>query len=205
MISGAGRPPRSLAPMKTRSPSGSAPRGRPARARRLPSLLRRAWFGLNQAFRHHTAPLGLTPDQYTVLRILWEAGPGRLTQGELAGVMSSDPNTIASLLARMEKQGLVERPFHPRDRRARALALSRAGRRRFFEARRLALALQAGVLSVLPGRRRAIFLAELDQVASACWQAALRGERAGAGHGAKSDPVDPPSAHPSSAVSAVAN
>ncbi len=38
--------------------------------RRLPVLLRRAWYGLNQAFRRRIAGMGLTPDQFTVIRTL---------------------------------------------------------------------------------------------------------------------------------------
>ena len=74
--------------------------------RRLPVLLRRAWYGLNQAFRRRIAGMGLTPDQFTVIRTLLEAEPDRLTQKALANAMSSDPNTIASLLERMEANGL---------------------------------------------------------------------------------------------------
>ena len=33
--------------------------------RRLPLLLRRAWYGMNQAFRRRIAHLGVTPDQFT--------------------------------------------------------------------------------------------------------------------------------------------
>ena len=84
--------------------------------RRLPVLLRRAWYGLNQAFRRRIAGMGLTPDQFTVIRTLLEAEPDRLTQKALANAMSSDPNTIASLLERMEANGLVERRPHEKDR-----------------------------------------------------------------------------------------
>src|SRR3954471_21878537 len=77
--------------------------------RRLPLLLRRAWYGLNQAFRRKILHLRLTPDQFTVLRTLIEAEPKGLTQRELAETISSDPNTIASLLERMEANGLIER------------------------------------------------------------------------------------------------
>ncbi|MBM3847282.1 MAG: hypothetical protein FJ405_13495, partial [Verrucomicrobia bacterium] len=64
--------------------------------RRLPPLLRKAWYGLNQAFRRRIAHLGITPDQFTVMRILREAEG--LTQRQLTELMSSDPNTVASLL-----------------------------------------------------------------------------------------------------------
>ncbi|MED6327013.1 MAG: hypothetical protein VYE14_06575, partial [Verrucomicrobiota bacterium] len=51
--------------------------------RRLPVLLRRAWYGLNQAFRRRIARMGLTPDQFTVIRTLLEAEPDGLTQKAL--------------------------------------------------------------------------------------------------------------------------
>src|SRR5438132_12789497 len=75
--------------------------------RRLPLLLRRAWYGLNQALRRRIAHLGITPDQFTVMRTLLE-NEG-VTQRELTRLMSSDPNTVTSVLDRMEKAGLVQR------------------------------------------------------------------------------------------------
>src|SRR6516225_6672133 len=95
--------------------SGDLPIDSPER-RRLPLLLRRAWYGLNQAFRCRIAHLGVTPDQFTVMRTLLE-NEG-ITQRRLTELMSSDPNTVASLLERMEKAGLVQRQAHEKDRRA---------------------------------------------------------------------------------------
>jgi len=144
----------------------------PAQPRRLPVLLRRAWFGLNLAFRRRCAELGLTPDQYTVLRTLHEGSPLGLTQNELVAAMCSDPNTITSLLRRMEAGGLIERRPHEDDRRARRVLLLPAGRRLFLRARRVALALQKDVLAVLPADTRHEFLGHLEQVAEACRECA---------------------------------
>src|SRR6186713_2637803 len=83
--------------------------------RRLPLLLRRAWYGLNQAFRRRIAHLELTPDQFTVMRTLLEAEG--ITQRELAHLISSDTNTVAALVNRMEQASLLERETHERDRR----------------------------------------------------------------------------------------
>src|SRR5262249_39643547 len=71
--------------------------------RRLPLLLRRAWYGLNRAFRRRVAHLGLTPDQFTVMRTLLEKQG--MTQRELVAAMSSDANTVAALIERMEAMG----------------------------------------------------------------------------------------------------
>ena len=140
--------------------------------RRLPLLLRRAWYGLNQAFRHLAARAGITPDQFTVLRTLHEHDPLELTQSELGEKMSSDPNTIASLLQRMEQQGLIERRTNAQDRRAHSLALRPAGRRKYRQVRRQAVALQKRVLAALPDSSREEFLAQLEVLANACRQAA---------------------------------
>src|SRR5688572_17119164 len=97
--------------------------------RRLPLLLRRSWYGLNQAFRRRIAHLQITPDQFTVLRTLLESDVRGVTQRELARAMSSDPNTVASLLERMEKTGYVERLPHESDRRAHRIKLLPKGKK----------------------------------------------------------------------------
>jgi DNA-binding MarR family transcriptional regulator len=142
--------------------------------RRLPPLLRRAWYGLNQAFRRRIAHLDLTPDQFTVMRTLLEGDEKGMTQRELSRAMSSDPNTVASLLERMEKAGYVERQPHERDRRAHRIKLLSRGRETYEAARDIAVALQSEVLSVLPERERESFLRSLAAVADACREAADR-------------------------------
>lgn len=140
--------------------------------RRLPLLLRRAWYGLNQAFRRRIAHLGITPDQFTVMRTLLE-NEG-ITQRELTRLMSSDPNTVTSILDRMEKAGLVQRQSHERDRRARRISLKRTGRVKYEEARQIAVHLQTEVLNFLEPEMRDTFLRHLDAVADAC-QIAVQG------------------------------
>ena len=143
--------------------------------RRLPPLLRRAWYGLNQAFRRRIAHLRITPDQFTVLRTLLEHAGA--TQRELTELMSSDPNTVASLLERMEKAGLVERKSHETDRRANRLHVLASGKRKYQEAREIAIQLQSELLSVLPESEREVFLDHLDRVADACHEAAEKSPR----------------------------
>ncbi|MBI2925258.1 MAG: MarR family transcriptional regulator [Verrucomicrobia bacterium] len=164
-----------IAQRKTRS--SRAPRGRalpidaPER-RRLPPLLRRAWYSLNQAFRRRIARTGMTPDQFTVVRTLLEAAPEGITQSELSQQMSSDPNTVAALVERMEKAGWIERQPHETDRRAHRLRVSPAGQRLYAEARDVAIALQTQVLSALPASEREDFLEHLSIIADACRLAA---------------------------------
>ena len=140
--------------------------------RRLPPLLRRCWYNLNQTFRRRIAHLGVTPDQFTVMRTLLEGNPKGMTQRELTDCMSSDPNTIASLLERMQATGLVERRVHEKDRRAYRISLKPLGRRKYEEVRDVAVTLQLEVLSVLPSEKQEEFLKNLALVADACRLAA---------------------------------
>ncbi len=136
--------------------------------KRLPPLLRRAWFNLNQAFRRRIAGSGLTPDQFTLLRLLVEGPPHGMTQCELSEFMSSDPNTVASLLNRMEQAKLLQRCPHETDRRAHRVRLQPKGRKTYVELRAVAVALQGEVLAAVPESRRGQFLRDLERVANAC-------------------------------------
>lgn len=135
--------------------------------RRLPPLLRRSWYSLNQAFRRRIAHLDITPDQFTVLRWLHEDTTDGITQRGLADLMASDPNTVTSILTRMEAAGLIERRPHETDRRAKRIRLKPKGRRIYEQARQQAIELQTEVLSVLPPDKRDEFLEQLEQVADA--------------------------------------
>ena len=138
--------------------------------RRLSLLLRRAWYGLNQAFRRRIAHLSLTPDRFTVLRTLIEHEG--ISQRQLTSLMSSDPNTVASLLERMDKAGLIERQTQDQDRRANRVRVKPSGRAKYEKAREIAVVLQREVLGALPADAREHFLVNLDKIAEACYAAA---------------------------------
>lgn len=140
--------------------------------RRLPPLLRRAWYSLNQAFRRRIVQTGATPDQFTALRTLIEADSKGITQGELTRLMSSDPNTIASLLERMQKAGWVDRQRHERDKRAYRIRTTPKGRQLYRQLRDVAVKLQEQVLTVLEESDREDFLRKLALVADKCREAA---------------------------------
>jgi DNA-binding MarR family transcriptional regulator len=140
--------------------------------RRLPPLLRRAWYGLNQVFRRRIAHLEITPDQFTVLRWLVEGDGRGLTQRELTQSMASDPNTVTAVLNRMETAELLERKRHESDRRANRICIRPKGRARYEAARLVAIELQREVLQSLPSSRRDQLLIDLEVVADACKTAA---------------------------------
>jgi DNA-binding MarR family transcriptional regulator len=134
--------------------------------------MRRAWYGLNQAFRRRILHTEVTPDQFTVLRTLLEGDQRGMSQSELTQTMSSDPNTVASLLERMEKAGWLERAAHEQDRRAYRIRVLPVGKAKYQQVRKIAVSLQAEILSVLPEGERERFLEQLGKVADACRQAA---------------------------------
>jgi DNA-binding MarR family transcriptional regulator len=140
----------------------------PTAPKRLPILLRRAWYGLNQAFRQRVTHLKITPDQFSILRWLTEGDPQGLTQRTITDLMASDPNTITSTLARMEKHGLIERHPHETDRRAHRVKLLRKGQRTFDKGRKIAMELQRHILEALPEGERAHFLETMEVIADAC-------------------------------------
>jgi DNA-binding MarR family transcriptional regulator len=136
--------------------------------RRLPPLLRQAWYGLNQSFRRRIAHLNVTPDQFTLLRWLVESDAKGPTQRELTTMMASDANTIASLLSRMERDGFITRVPHESDKRANRVKLQASGKRVYQKARKIAIELQSEVLEILPASQRDKFLKQLEIVAEAC-------------------------------------
>lgn len=168
--------------MQPRDPLQNLPLDAPGR-RRLPPLLRRAWYSLNQAFRRRIVHARVTPDQFTVMRTLIETEPGEPTQRELAQLISSDPNTIASLLERMEASGLVERVADKADRRARRVRLLPLGRKTYKAVRASALALQSEILAALPEAQREAFLEQLALIAAACAAAAEKSPARGTAPG----------------------
>jgi DNA-binding MarR family transcriptional regulator len=166
---------------RRRQPSNSAPSRSPVDApdrRRLPILLRHAWFSLNQTFRRRLAHTGVTPDQFTALRTLIEHDPQGLTQSGLTRLIASDPNTIAALVERIESMGWITRDRHEKDRRAYRLQLTQAGREQYERVRQIAIALQTEVLAGWTEKKREEFLEDLAYVSERC-RAAAKGQGKG--------------------------
>jgi len=95
----------------------------------LPLALRAAYLALHRRSEAAFAAHGVTADQFVLLATL--AQGDALTQRELARRMPSDPSTVRAMLVLLERQGLVQRHVHPSDSRARTVALTVAGTRKF--------------------------------------------------------------------------
>lgn len=89
-----------------------------------------------RSLQSRAAALGFSPGQFPVLIELW-AEDG-LTQKQLLDRVGIEQATMANTLARMQRDGLVDRRPHPSDRRAQLVFLTDKARGMEAEAVRLA-------------------------------------------------------------------
>ena len=76
-------------------------------------------------YRRPLEALGLTCTQYVVMMALWEYGG--MTEGELGKKVCLDSGTLAPLLKRLEKQGMVNRTRPENNERTLLLKLTEKG------------------------------------------------------------------------------
>lgn len=95
----------------------------------LALALRAAYLALHRRTDAALARHGVTADQFVLLDAL--AGGAALTQRELSRRTGSDPNTVRAMLLLLEGRGLIARPPHPTDARARTVTLTPAGRKAY--------------------------------------------------------------------------
>ncbi|MBU3066528.1 MarR family winged helix-turn-helix transcriptional regulator [Nocardia sp. NEAU-G5] len=94
----------------------------PTAAPSLAQLINRASRALARDGDALLKPLGLRYAQVPVLALLHEgAGP---TQRELAEATGIEQPSMAQLLTRMDRDGLIQRTPHPRDARSQTIALT---------------------------------------------------------------------------------
>jgi DNA-binding MarR family transcriptional regulator len=109
---------------------------RPESATQLATQFARS---VTRALQSRAVRLGFSPGQFPVLLELWEEEG--LTQRQLLDRVDVEQATMANTLARMERDGLIERRVHPRDKRAQQIFLTEKARAMREEA--LAMAREA--------------------------------------------------------------
>src|SRR3954466_8899545 len=115
-------------------------------------LFFRLWRASHTRVAEALGSIGLTPASFGVLNVLG-ARNGAIQQ-EIGSLMGIDPSTMVALIDDLEGAGLVERRPHPKDRRARAVALTPKGRRRLERGRALAAQVEDEVLGGLRSAER---------------------------------------------------
>ena len=108
--------------------------------------------------------IGLTPALFAVLSFLQER-EGTIQQ-QIGAAMGIDPSTMVSLIDELERTGLAKRRPHPKDRRAREVAITPKGRRAVQRGRVLAREVEEDVLQGLSSAERRQLLKLLRQALS---------------------------------------
>ena len=91
--------------------------------------LRAAYLALHRQTNVCFSTDGVTADQFVLLAALAE--DDAVTQQELVRRLGSDPNTVRAMLLLLERRGLITRPRHTADGRARCVTLTGKGRSAF--------------------------------------------------------------------------
>jgi DNA-binding MarR family transcriptional regulator len=133
---------------------------------RSPShLLRRAQHCASEIFLQAGLSDGVTLRQSVVLAAVAE-GAVR-SQSDLVRATGVDRSTLADMIARMEKKGLIVRATAAQDGRAKSVQLTAAGRARLEEALPAMRQVDAALLEALPRNRRNAFRDTLAVLADA--------------------------------------
>jgi DNA-binding MarR family transcriptional regulator len=107
------------------------------------------------------ASLGVTPRDYCVLS---QALGKEYTQIQLADLCRLDKTTMVVTMDSLEAVGLAERRPSATDRRARIIAVTKAGQRLVAEAQQIVNAIHANVLEALPAKQREAFVDGLTRL-----------------------------------------
>jgi MarR family transcriptional regulator, transcriptional regulator for hemolysin len=124
-------------------------------------LLSRASYTLTTEITAALEDLGITPRAHAVLMA---AQTGDHSQTELARMVGLDKTTMVVTLDELEAAGLAERRPSSRDRRARVIAVTEAGRRKVAEAEEITDRIRADVLGALPEGEREAFMDALTRL-----------------------------------------
>ena len=124
-------------------------------------LLSRASQSLTGQLTAALAEAGLSPRTHCVLST---AMTGEYTQTALAQAVGLDKTTMVVTIDELEAAGLAERRPAAGDRRARVIAVTRAGVKKVAESREIVARTQAEVLASLPSREREALIGALGRL-----------------------------------------
>jgi DNA-binding MarR family transcriptional regulator len=142
------------------------------RLSRSPShLLRRAEQFAAELFARSDLHDGVTLRQTVLLAAIAEAEGA--SQSDLVRTTGVDRSTLAEMIARMEKRGLIARAAAADDGRAKSVRLTQEGRRRLDAALPAIRDVDRNLLAALPASRRGAFQAILVELAETADQTAM--------------------------------
>jgi DNA-binding MarR family transcriptional regulator len=124
-------------------------------------LFFRLWRATHTRIAERLESIGLTPATFGVLNLL--AKRDATSQQEIGRTMGIDPSTMVALLDMLESEGLAARRPHPKDRRAREVAITPKGRAALERGRRINAEVEDEVLKGLSQTERRQLLGLLRQ------------------------------------------
>jgi DNA-binding MarR family transcriptional regulator len=127
-------------------------------------LFFRLWRASHTRIAEALESVGLTPALFGLLNVLG-AREGAIQQ-ELGSAMGIDRSTMVLLIDELEAAGLAKRRPHPKDRRAREVAITPKGRRVLEQGRRMARRVEDEVLGGLNANERRELLELLRRAVS---------------------------------------
>lgn len=138
----------------------------PPRLERSPiHLLHRAGQCAGDIFQSEMGDGDLTPRQFAVLVTV--AQNEGLSQTHLVDKTGIDRSTLADVVRRMLKKGLLQRRRTKEDARAYAVKLTEEGWRTLKSAEPMARRVDEKLLAVLPGQQRERFINDLNTIVDA--------------------------------------
>jgi len=105
--------------------------------------------------------IGIAPRGFCVLKTALE---GELTQGEIGEAIGVDKTTMVVTLDSLEEAGLAERIPSKKDRRARVIKVTPAGKRKLAQAEKTTEQLYEEILGELSENQRETLLEALNQL-----------------------------------------
>ncbi len=128
-------------------------------------LLRRAQQYAHDLYSSSVGNAGPTPRQYEVLHVV--ANNEGLSQTDLVRHTGIDRSTLADMIARMMKKGLLSRKRTKEDARANAVSITASGKRMLNSANAKVAKAEKAALAVLPKTQQAAFMKSLRSYADA--------------------------------------
>ena len=126
-------------------------------------LLHRAQQYASDRFVESIGAAGITQRQFAVLTAV--AAQEGLTQTDLVKATGIDRSTLAELVSRMQRRGLVSRARAANDGRANTVSLTADGRAALDSAGPAVVQADEAIIAALPKNKRQAFLESLQRIA----------------------------------------
>lgn len=108
--------------------------------------------------------INLTPEQYLVMDILWDAE--MLSQQAIADIIQKDKNSVTKFIDSLEKKGLVYRAVNKNDRRVNNIIVSEEGMKLKDKTTEVAINMMSNVLKDIKEEDLVAFDKVMNQIKS---------------------------------------